>query len=59
VWDVDGTNALAVLAVTSLSILHMYKKPTHYFKRESVVYLTQNTVFDAQTFLSGKYITRV
>jgi len=59
VWDVDGTKVLDVLAVTLFSILHMYKKPTHRFKRESAVYLIQNTVLDAQTFLSGKYIKLV
>jgi len=59
VWDVDGTKALAVLTVTLLSILHMCKKSTHHFKRESAVYLIQNTVFDVQTFLSGKYIKLV
>ena len=51
--------SLAVLAVTLFSILHMYKNPTHHVTRESAVYLIKNTVFDAQTFLSGKYIKLV
>jgi hypothetical protein len=59
VWVVDGKKVLVVLAVTLLSILHMYRKPTRHFKRESAVYLIPNTVSDAQILLSGKYITIV